>query len=88
MGKKLTPEEWSAIKPPFHWIKIKDNASKVEVEIVNKWLDQQCGGWWYDGASSGSSGTILYVFESPGDMVAFKLWLTTNPFDQESGGIS
>jgi hypothetical protein len=87
MGKQLTREEWMALKPPFHWLRVR----KAEwhgflFEIVEKYLYNHTSGFWYHGTETNDE--HIFIFESDADMVAFKLWLTNDPFSKNGGEIT
>lgn len=85
MGKRLTDDEWREVTPPFCWVDVRA-ASEAERSIMEKWLDQQIGGWWY--VMKSTDNKFTYVFEEKADMVAVKLWLSSDPFREEHGEIN
>lgn len=85
MGKRLTDDEWKAIKPPFVWLKLKVKVDDLQLDFIDKWLIERLSGWWYRG--SRSDDTILYVFEWAEDQVMFKIWASNNPFKEDHGEI-
>jgi hypothetical protein len=85
MGKRLTDEEWSKVEPPFCWLDVRASADS-EKAILEKWLINQIGGWWY--RINSTDNKFTYVFEDKADMVAVKLWLSSDPFREEHGEIN
>jgi hypothetical protein len=87
MADKLTPEQWRDMKPPFVWMSIRNNDwTTMHFEILEKLLYSRTSGWWYSSNEGGNK--YLYVFEHAADMVTFKILLTADPFDQDSGEIT
>lgn len=81
--KLLTHEEWKEKKLPLSYAKIENSGwSQIHREMVVKWLEAFTGGGWvyWDGGST-------YAFESPGDYVAFLLWIKSEPFQEEMGTV-
>lgn len=85
MGKRLTDEEWRDIRPPFVWLKLRVNIDELQLQFIDKWMNEHLSGWWYRGAKDGD--TILYVFQWSEDQVMFKIWSTNNTFKEDHGEI-
>lgn len=84
---QLTAQQWHETKPPFFWMKISDiDISKTD--MCSKWLNEQITGWWHIYGSYRLGDGATYVFENKADMLTFRLWLSTNPFDGMSGEIT
>ena len=81
----LTQDEWekASIKPPFRWIKVANKAwGIVERQMIVKWLEAHVGkGWVY------WNGESRYVFQNAGDLLAFKMWIKSDPFAEDEGEI-
>jgi len=74
--KFLTKEQWDKIVPPFHHVTVKNNRfGTVHKEIIKKWLEAHCGAGfiYWDGEET-------YIFGSNADMIAFKIWIMSDPF--------
>jgi hypothetical protein len=85
MGKRLTPDEWKDITPPFAWMKLKVMIDDIQLSFIDKWLTARTSGWWYRGEKD--SNQVLMVFEHVEDMVMFKLWASDNTFEEDGGEI-
>lgn len=85
MAKRLTDDEWREVVPPFVWVDLRIS-TEIELQILCKWIDQQMGGWYYFSKSQDTKYT--FVFEEKADMVALKLWLSSDPFNEEHGEIN
>jgi hypothetical protein len=86
MGKRLTSEEWHDLKPPFQWMRVRQETwPKFLFEIAEKHLYNATQGYWYH--MDEGSGKHLFIFEEQTDMVAFKLWLASEPFEKDFGEI-
>jgi hypothetical protein len=86
MADSLTEEQWRALKPPFHWMKVRKTSWPSFVfEMAEKHLYTLTSGWWYHGLETNDY--HLFVFERAEDMVAFKLWIASDPFKEEYGEI-
>jgi hypothetical protein len=84
--KMLTMEEFKAdnIVPDFHYIKVRnDSWSAVHRQMINKWIEAHLGaGWCY------WDGSHTYIFQKAADWMLFKMWIKSEPFDDEDGEIS
>lgn len=85
MAKRLNDDEWHAVVPPFVWVDLRIS-TEVELQILTKWIEQQTSGWFY--YSKVFDAKYTFVFEEKADMVAIKLWLSSDPFNEEHGEIN
>ena len=88
MAEKLTSEQWRDMKPPFHWMTVRNAEwSSTNFEILEKLLYSRTSGWWY--SSNEGSNKYMYVFEFAADMVLFQMLLkATDPFAEDSGEVT
>ena len=78
----LTREQWIETKAPFCYVRLDNKAwTQVQKEIVIKWIESHCGGWFYWDEGD------TYVFEKSGDRILFVLWVKSDPFDQDMGDV-
>jgi hypothetical protein len=82
----LTEEQWMNWKGCFHWMRLHLEFEPIQVVIISKWMDKHINGWWY--YERESSGRTLMVFEDTTEMVAFKLWVSGNPFERDHGDVT
>jgi len=75
--KLLTKEQWDKVLPPFYHVELKNVAFRaVHYEIIKKWLEAHCGAgfiYWDE--------QTTYIFGSNTDLIAFKIWIMSDPFD-------
>lgn len=75
----LTDDEWRQIKPPFHYMRVKNSSwQKVHHQMIVKWLEEHCGAGfvYWDGVDT-------YVFGAAGDKILFMMWIKDDPFEDE-----
>lgn len=78
----LTREEWHAKRAPFFTMKVPNNWSVCQREIIGKWIEAHCGaGWVY------WDGDEMYVFEQLADRTIFKMWIVDDPLADLEGSV-
>jgi len=80
---RLTAEQWRAINTAFVWMRVEIELQPIRETIITKWLDRHVQGWWYMEADG--KDRYLFVFENSSEMVAFKIWISDNPFERDHG---
>lgn len=85
---RLTEKQWTRKKAPFCWLRLAKPShwDGTHLTMVGKWLDANCGGWWYSTLIAADS-QITIVFERNADRIHFKLWISDDPFSREGGEI-
>ena len=86
---KLTSLEWDAQQAPFCFMHIRTPGywKPTHFTIVEKWLNANVQGWWWHDGSTAADEKHCFVFERNADRVAFKLWISDDPFEREGGEI-
>jgi len=73
--RRLTDDEWFAIRQPVSFLRAHYVGwSAKHRYIVSTWLEQKDGGWFYETGDA-------VIFESSDDALAFKIWITGDPFE-------
>jgi len=85
----LSDTEWKAVSAPFYYLRVRPPANwgktgTVVHDMVDKWIEANTHGWFYRYSTPGE---VLFIFADEGDRAITKLWLSTDPFNEEAGSV-
>lgn len=71
-GRRITDMEWQLIMPPFHVANLSPEFTRIDRDIIMKWLPENAAGWWYVDPQ-----VSQVVFEREDDMMLLTLFGTS-----------